>query len=262
MALALQVHEVLGVLGSRVVDSTLGLLLALPTTGTLILVLLDGLSRVVVTNALVPAVEQFVVWHVVLLDILLDLVKGPVGQGVDLDETSLIDFNDVEVATLAALATAATSEDGMDVQFPVGTLGRFNLGNPVVELVVCLPEAGAVLLGKFLFRVNVGRLVYVDVVHRVGLADAVDKGECLFEVVQSVEEDKIHDLGTWHIQLGEHVKGHETSQTESSGLEEMRKRCNAPSQNIYNHVSQWIPLPMPGGKSHADLEARGTAIVC
>ena len=221
MALALQVHEVLGVLGSRVVDSTLGLLLALPTTGTLILVLLDGLSRVVVTNALVPAVEQFVVWHVVLLDILLDLVKGPVGQGVDLDQASFVDLDDVQVTTLATLAAAAASEDGVDIQFTVSPLGRLDLGDPVVELVVDLPHAGAILGFEFGGGLGAGRLVDVNIVERVKLPHAVHQRQGLLEMVERVEEDEVDHLRPGHVQLRQHVQGDEAGQAKGSGLEEV-----------------------------------------
>lgn len=232
MSLSFQVHEVLGVLRPWVVDTALGLLLTLPTTGALVLVLFDGLCRVVVTDTLVAPVEKLVVGHVVFLDVPLDLVEGPVGEGVDLDETGLVNLDHVEVTTLAALAPTAASKDGVDIEFPVGTLGRLNLGNPVVELVVGLPKARTELFGEFLFGVDALWLVNVDVVVWVPSADAVDEVKSFLEVVERVEEDQIDNLRTGDLKLGQHVNGHETSETKSSSLEEMRKRGNAPSQDI------------------------------
>lgn len=232
MSLAFQVHEELGVLRPWVVNTALGFLLALPTTRPLVLVLLDGLCRVVVTDTLVAAVEKLVVRHIVILDVLLDLVEGPVGEGVDLDETGLVNLDHVEVTTLAALAATAASKDSMDIEFPVGTLGGLNLGNPVVELVISLPKARTELFGEFLFRVDAIGLVDVDVVVGVPSADAVDKVKSFFEVVEGVEEDQVDNLRTRDLKLGQHVEGHETSETEGSGLEEMRERGNAPPQDI------------------------------
>ena len=237
MSLLFQFHKILGVLRSRVVNSTLGLLLALPAARSLVFVITDGLSGVVVADALVATVEQFVVGHIVVLNVLLDLIEGPVGQGVDLDEASLIHLNDIEVTALATLATATASEDSMDVKLPVGTLGRLNLGNPVIELVVGLPETAAKLLGEFFFRVDAVGLVDVDVVVRIPLADTVDERKSFLEVVEGVEEDEVDHLRSWNFQLGEHVESHETSETKGSGLEEMGKRSNAPPQNICHHVS-------------------------
>jgi len=232
LSLAFQVHEVLGVLRPWVVDTALGLLLTLPTTRPLVFVLLDGLRRVIVTDTLVAAVEKLVVGHVVLLDVLLNLIKGPVGEGVDFDETSLVNLDHVEVTTLAALAPAATSKNGVDIEFPVRTLGRLNLGNPIVELVISLPQARTELLGEFLFGVDALRLVDMDVVVGVPSADAVDEVKSFLEVVEGVEEDQVNNLRARDLKLRQHVDGHETSETESSGLEEMRKRGNAPSQDI------------------------------
>lgn len=232
LSLAFQFHKILGVLRPRVVDSTLSLLLTLPTTGPLVLVLLDGLGRVVVTNALVATVEKFIVRHVVLLDVLLDLIERPVGERVDLDKTGFVNLDHVEVTPLAALAPTATSKDSMDVKFPVGTLGGLNLGNPVVKLVVGLPKARSKLLGEFLFRVDALGLVDVDVVVGVPSADAVDEVKGFFEVVESVEEDQVDNLRSRDLQLRQHIDGHETSEAKGSGLEEMRKRGDTPSQNV------------------------------
>lgn len=200
-------------------NTTLGLLLAFPTTGPFVLVLLDGLCRVVVTDTLVAAVEKLVVRYVVLLDILLDLIEGPVGEGIDFDETSLVNLDHIEVTTLAALAATAASKDSVDIEFPVGTLGGFNLGNPIVELVIGLPKARTELLGEFLLRVDAIGLVDVDVVVGVPSTDAVDKVKSFFKMMKCVEEYKVDNLRTRDLKLGQHVEGHETSETKGSGLE-------------------------------------------
>lgn len=219
-------------------DTALSLLLALPATRPLIFVLLDRLGGVVVTNALVTTVEQLVVGNIVVLDVLLDLFEGPVGKRVDLDQASLVNLNDIEVTTLATLAATTSSKDSVDVEFAVGTLGRLNLGHPVVELVVLLPETGTVLLGKFFLGLQALGLEDMDVDQRILLADTIDQIQGLFEVVEGVEEDEINHLGPGHVQLGEHVQGHETGETESGGLVEVRQRGHTPSQDICVYVSQ------------------------
>lgn len=204
-------------------DATLGLLLAFPATRTLILVVSDGLGRVPVTNALVATVKELVVWDVVFLDVGFDLLEGPVGQWVDLDETSLVNLDDVEVTTLATLATATASEDGVDIHLTVSTLGRLDLGNPVVELIIDLPQARAVLGLELSSSVSTERLVHVHVVKRVTLADLVHKSEGLREVMKSVQEDEVDHLGPGNIQLGQHVKGDKASQAKGCGLEQVRQ---------------------------------------
>jgi len=223
LTLALHLHQVLGVLRAGVVDATLGLLLALPATRTLILVVSDGLGRVPVTNALVATVKELVVWDIVFLDVGLDLFKGPVGQGVDLDKASLVNLDDVEVTALATLATATASEDGVDIHLTVSTLGRLDLGNPIVELIIDLPQARAVLGLELSSSVSTERLVYVDVVERVTLADLVHKSQGLREVVKSIQEDEVDHLGPRNIQLGQHIKGDKASQAKGSSLEQVRQ---------------------------------------
>ena len=204
-------------------DAALGLLLALPATGPLVFVVSDGLCRVPVTDALVPPVEELVVRDVVLLDVLLDLVKCPIGHRIDLDKPGLVDFDDIKFTSFATLAAAATGEDGMDVEFAVGTLGGLDLGHPVVQGLVSFPETGAVHLGKLLLVVGTGGLEDVDVVQGVVLSSSLDQIHRLGKVVQSVEEDHIDYLWPRNIQLGEHVQRHQTCETKGGGLEEMRE---------------------------------------
>lgn len=221
LTLAFHLHQVLGVLGSRVVDTALGLLLALPATRALVLVVGDGLGGMPVTDALVATVKELVVGDIVFLDVLLDLVEGPVGQGVDLDQASFVDLDDVQVTTLATLAAAAASEDGVDIQFTVSPLGRLDLGDPVVELVVDLPHAGAILGFEFGGGLGAGRLVDVNIVERVKLPHAVHQRQGLLEMVERVEEDEVDHLRPGHVQLRQHVQGDEAGQAKGSGLEEV-----------------------------------------
>lgn len=237
LPLPLQLHQVLGVLGPGIVNPALGLGLALPSTRPLVLVLSNRLRGVPVTNALVAAVQQIVVRHIVLLDVLLDLVERPVGQRVDLDQTGLVDFDDVQVTPLAALAATAARQDSADIEFPVRTLSGLDLGGPVVHLVVGFPETVPVLFGKLIGRLNPKGLVDVDVDQRVALADLVDKSERLREMVQGVEEDEINQLRTRNLELGEHVQGHETRETKGSRLIQVGKSGNSPSQNLWRQVS-------------------------
>jgi hypothetical protein len=238
LALAFQLHQVLSVLGARVVNTAFGLLLALPATRALVLVGSDGLGGVPVTNTLVAPVKELIVGNVVLLDVLLDLVEGPVGHGVDLDKTGLVNLNDVEVTTLTTLTAAATSKDGMDIQFAIGTLSRLDLGDPVVELIISLPKARAVLGFEFLGVISTSRLVHVHGVVGVALPDTVDQVESLLEVMQSVEEDEVNHLRPGYLELRQHIQGDETRQTKGSSLEQMRERCDAPFQDFYSIISQ------------------------
>jgi hypothetical protein len=90
----------------------------------------------------------------------------------------------------------------MDIHLTVGTLGRLNLGDPVVELVIRFPKTGAILGLKLSGSVSAERLVHVHVVERVTLPDLVHESQGLWEVVKSVEEDEVNHLGSRHIQLG------------------------------------------------------------
>ena len=78
--------------------------------------------------------RQAVLGHVVL-----KVLAGPVGERVDLDQTLVVNLDDVDVAALATLCAATASEDRLDVEFAVSTGSRLDLGNSVVELVVRFP---------------------------------------------------------------------------------------------------------------------------
>merc|ERR1711977_799408 len=114
LLLLLQKH---GVATLLVVDATLCLGTALPAASSLVLALLDGLSRVPVTNRTVALGHQSIDRNVVLLDVIVDLLERPVCQRVDLDHTCIIKFDDVEISTLASLAAATTSNNSSDSQF-------------------------------------------------------------------------------------------------------------------------------------------------
>ena len=204
-------------------DTALGLLLTLPAARTLILAFSNGLGGVPVTNTLVSTVEKLVVRNIVLLDVLLNLRERPVGHGVDLDKAGFVDFDDIEVATLATLAAATSSEDCVDVHFTVGTLSRLNLGNPVVKLVIDFPELGAVLGFEFGSGVDASRLVDVHVVVGILAAHTVDQGLGLIKVVEGVEEDEVNHLRARDLELRQHIQGNQTSQAKGSSLEEMRE---------------------------------------
>lgn len=213
-------------------NTALGLSLALPATGALVFVFLDRLGGVVVTDALVASVEEFVIRDTIVLDILTDLIKGPVGERVDFDKAGLVDLENVEITTLAALASSATGQDCIDLELAVCALSRFNFGEPVVPFVVGFPETFTVFVGEFFFCRCAQRLIDMDVEVGVSLAHTVHKRKCLFEVMQSIQEDEVDYLWTGHIQLREHVGNGETSKTEGGGLIEIGKSGNAPPQNI------------------------------
>ena len=89
-------------------DATLGLGLALPAAGTLILTLFDGGGGVPVADGLVSLVKERVVGHAVLLDVLVDLGERPGGHGVDLDDVALlVELDDGDRAPGGALGAAA-----------------------------------------------------------------------------------------------------------------------------------------------------------
>jgi hypothetical protein len=74
-------------------------------------------------------------------------------------------------------------------------------------------------------------------------------------VVESVEEDQVNHLWAGHLKLGKHVKGDKSGQTKRSGLEEMRKGCDAPSQDFY--VCQLLgPLESPEGNTVLTLRLK------
>lgn len=213
-------------------NTALGLSLALPATGALVFVLLDGLGGVVVTDALVASVEKFVIRDIVVLDVLTDLIKGPVGEGVDFDKASLVDLENIEVTTLAALASSATGQDCIDLEIAVCALSRLNFGEPVVSFVVGFPQTFTVFVGEFFFCLCAQWLIDMDVEVGVSLADTVHKRKSLLKVMQSIQEDKVDYLWTGHIELREHVGNGETSKTKGGGLIKIRKSGNAPSQDI------------------------------
>jgi hypothetical protein len=67
----------------------------------------------------------------------------------------------------------------------------------------------------------------------IPLPHTVDQCKSLRKVVLSVEKDEVDHLWPWDIQLGEHVQSDESSQPKGSGLEKMRERGDAPSQDIW-----------------------------
>ena len=201
-------------------NAALGLLLALPPSSTLVFALLDRLRGVVVSNALVPSVQEQVVRDIVFGDVVLDLLECPVGQRVDLDESRFVHLDDVQVTALTSLASSPARQDGVDLKFAVGTLGGFDLCEPVVELVVGLPKTLAVLFCEFGFGFGALGLVDVDVEQGVALPDAVHKVESLWEVVERVEEDEINELGSGDVEFREHVDGDQAGQSEGCCLEQ------------------------------------------
>lgn len=211
----------LGITRLRVVNTALGLVLSLPATRSLILASSYWLSRVPVTDALVASLQEVVVRNIVGINILLDLSEGPVSKRVDLDEASLVNLNDVQVSSLSALAASSASQDSLDLEFRIGALGRLNLGNVVVELVVGVPQLVAVLRGEVVNIVATSRLVNVDG-SSISSSNSVNKSICFVEVVQSVQEDQVDVVLQRSVKLRQHVNGHKTGKTESCGLEETR----------------------------------------
>ena len=166
------------------------------------------------------------------LDVLVDLAKSPVGERVNLDHSSVVNFDNVEVSTFAALRSAATGENSRYLEFAISTLGWLDLRNVVIKLIVGLPELVAVLLGKVLGGLGTLRLVDVDGQVRVSSLYSVDQVKSLLEVVKSVEEDEVDIWFDWAVELRDHIVDGESSETESGCLVKARKRSNAPFEDV------------------------------
>jgi len=110
LLLQFELVKVLGVFRPLVVDSALGLCLTLPPPGTFIFALGNRLSAMPITNALVTLIQQRIVRYIVLIDVLPNLLEGPIRHGVDLDQTSIVDFDNVQIPTLPSLAASAAGQ--------------------------------------------------------------------------------------------------------------------------------------------------------
>jgi len=218
-----------------IVNAALGLVLALPTTRTLILTLADWDSRVPITNRLVPPIEKNIVGDVVLLDIVLDLVKGPVHEGVDLDNLALlVKLDDANLATLTTLRPAPAGKHSGNLQFGIGTLQWLNLGDPIIQLPRCLPELFSIEFLELLGCVDICRLENVDVDVVAGF-HALNKVICLLEVVESVEKDEFDWLRVrrFFFDLGKHVQCHKARQAERGGLIQVREENLAKLEDFH-----------------------------
>ena len=215
-------------LRSRIVDATFRLLLALPSPCTLALARFDRLRRVPITNALVAAVKQLVVGNIVGLDIISHLVKTPIRKRVHFDETGFVDLDNVNVSALTSLASSPASQDSANSQLSVCSLCGFYLCKPVIQLIICFPQALSVLPSKFFCTICASRLVYVQVDERKSSSYAVDETQGLWEVVQGVEKEKIDHLRSWDLHFGEHFEGGQAGEAKGGFLEEGGQGCNTP----------------------------------
>lgn len=183
-------RQELGVARLLIVDAALGLLLALPAAGALVLAGADGRGGVPVADGLVAAVEELVVGHVVLGDVGADLGEGPVEQRVDLDDAALlVDLEDGEAVALAALAAAAAREHGGHAELRVRALLRLDLGHPVVQLRGRVVQGGSVPGLEFGGGCGAVGAVDVQLDGRVAGAHTREERVRLGEMVQRVEED-------------------------------------------------------------------------
>jgi len=214
------------------VNAALGLLLALPAAGSFVLALLRRLGGMPVTDTLVAPVEKLIVRDIVGLDVFLHLPERPVRKRVDLEKTCLVDLDDVEFATLATLAPSPSCQDSVDLELPVGPLSWFDLGRPVIEFVILLPQAFAISLRELFSGLNSFRFIDMYIDKRVLLPYTFEEGKGFREVVKSVEEDQIDHLWPGDLELREHVEGDQPSQTEGRRLEQVRESGDAPSQDV------------------------------
>ena len=181
----------------------------------------DLLRRVPVPDALVTSIEELVVGYVVLTDVLLHLLEGPVGKRVDLDHAGILHVDDVEVASFAALASPSSGENCLDLQLRVRSICRFHLRPPVVALLVRLPQPLAVFRAEVVGRP--ASLWLVDVNGDIGIspANTLDERESLRKVVKRVEKDQVHIYGRRH--AGDHVDGDKAGQSEGGCLVQRRE---------------------------------------
>jgi len=147
------------------------------------------LCAVPVTNTLVSPVEQDVVGNLVLVDVTLDLLERPVGEGVDLDQPCIVNLDDIQVTPLSTLAAAASRQDRLDLQIAVRPLSRLDLGQVVVVAVVGLPQAFAMQALEVIGSLAVLGFEDVDVDIGVSLLYPIHELEGLLEVVEGIQED-------------------------------------------------------------------------
>lgn len=185
-----------------------------------------------VTDGAVTLGQQDIGRDVVVLDVVFDLLEGPVGEGVDLDHASVVDLDDIHLTTLATLRLSASGDDGSYLELGVGSLGGLDLGNVVVELLIVLPKLLTMLGGELVDSLATLWLVDVDCLVGISSLDTVDKLKCLLEVVQGVQEDEVNVRLDGSVEFREHVIDGESSQAKGSGLVETRQRCDAPFEDI------------------------------
>lgn len=248
LLLLLLLREELGVARLLIVDAALGLLLALPAAGALVLAGADGRGGVPVADGLVAAVEKLVVGDVVLGDVGADLGEGPVEERVDLDDAALlVDLEHGQAVALAALAAAAAREHGGDAELGVRALLRLDLGHPVVQLGGGVVEGGAV--ARLELGGGRGAVGPVDVQldGRVAGARAREERVGLGEVVQRVEEDGLDggQRGVLGRQPREHVHGHEARETQGGGLVEAREEAQGEAQAVHGRHLLHLLVQVP-----------------
>lgn len=166
----------LRVAGLLVVDAALGLGLAAPAAGALVLGGVDGAGGVPVADGLVAAVEEGVVGDVVLVDVRLDAGEGPVDQRVDLDDAAalLVHLDEGDLVALPALRPPPPRQHCRHAEVRVRPLLRLHLGDPVVQLRRRLVQPRPVPLLELRRAGRAVRAVRVDPVVRVLGLDAVD----------------------------------------------------------------------------------------
>jgi hypothetical protein len=109
-------------------QAALGLLKSSPTTRTRILSELNGACALRTAHACVVAVMQRVVWQMMHSDIVPDLCRGPVRQGIQFDQPEMcIPFEFFCFAACGRLIAADARHPG--VQFRYFSLERINLSN-------------------------------------------------------------------------------------------------------------------------------------
>lgn len=187
------------------------LFLAFPSTTAFVIFGNRLVSAVPVTNGVVTLVNKCIVRHFVGSNVGTDLLKVPVSQRVEFDETSTVDFDDGDGSTVALLASTAASDDGFHVQFFISTASRFDFDKIIVGIFVGFPK----LLAMLAFEVGNGIAVYW-LVHLkrdiVSLNAALSEVQCFLEVIKCIQEDERDDVVflTLNADLVDHIESNQT----------------------------------------------------
>lgn len=234
LPLLLHLHQKLRILTPLIMNPTLRLLRPLPPPRPLILPLLHRLRTMPIAHTLIPTIQQLIIRHVMLPDILLNLPKRPARQRINLNQPGLIHLDDIKTLPLRALRASPPRQHRRDREVRVRALRRLDFSDPVIQIRVCLPELFAVLRFESSGCGDAFRFVDVQVHVRVPRLRFLDQVERFLEVVQRVEEYGVDGGrgGGLGLQFREHVEGDEAGDAEGGGLVEVGEGDLRPAEDF------------------------------